>query len=138
MKEVDIQRSILDLVRDVGGFGFKMSNQFLSGVPDLFVVLPTFAPVLMEVKNEGEVKETTIRKVGVTPLQREKLLRLNQLGNFGMVATAFKLNGENYVTITRPEQERIDFGDALRSNLTTIRRKGKFNLARVFTAYRVP
>lgn len=37
MKEVDLQSDVLHAVRKHGGFGFKLANKFLKGVPDLFI-----------------------------------------------------------------------------------------------------
>ena len=54
VKEVDHQRDIKDSVIRQGGYSFKMSNRFLIGVPDLYIAMPGFPVVLLEVKRNDD------------------------------------------------------------------------------------
>ncbi len=61
-----------------GGFAKKLSHQFSSGIPDLFIALPLFMPCIIEVKDLGEVVDNFDRQFGVTPLQHEFLKKLSE------------------------------------------------------------
>lgn len=50
VNELDIQGELRKATITAGGYSFKMSNRFLIGVPDLFVQLPKFPTLILEVK----------------------------------------------------------------------------------------
>jgi len=50
VKEVELQRLIIDVVEEVGGASHKLSNRFLIGIPDLLVKVPGYQAALIEVK----------------------------------------------------------------------------------------
>lgn len=72
--QTDIRKSV---IKD-GGYGFKLSNRFTLGIPDLLICLPPFAPCIIEVKDLGEVVDKFNRQIGVTPLQNETMRRISQ------------------------------------------------------------
>jgi hypothetical protein len=84
MREVDLQSKILEWVKEEGGYGRKLSNRFLVGIPDLLIrIMPARSArgvlLVAEVKlhtrdfvlgpNDAEVK------TGVTPKQHQELSR---------------------------------------------------------------
>jgi len=75
--ELDMQEKLVDAVKKVeGGYGFKLSNKFLAGIPDLFLSTPSVGPVLLEVK----MVEGPEQLVLLTPLQRHVIIRLKAAG----------------------------------------------------------
>lgn len=57
-------------VRRYKGFSLSLAAPMISGIPDLFVVMPGFMPVLLEAKWLGEIKrEKFSRKMEYTSLQ---------------------------------------------------------------------
>ena len=72
-RELSLQTDILKSVKKDGGWGIKMTSRFLIGVPDLLVALWPFVPVLIEVKDLGEVTENFSLQLNVTPKQRHTL-----------------------------------------------------------------
>lgn len=72
MKETDCQKLVIDVVRERGGAGHKLSNRFLVGVADLLVKLPGYRAALIEVKLECLGRTTKVDHeftLAVTPLQ---------------------------------------------------------------------
>lgn len=83
MKEVDYQKKIIDAVNSQGGYGLKMSNRFLAGVPDLLIHLRPYPTAVVEVKMlTSPVNLDTPMQLGhsITPLQRSTLLRMRKAG----------------------------------------------------------
>lgn len=83
MKETDYQKFVLDIVRDAGGAGHKLSNRFLVGVSDLLIKLPDREAALIEVKLvkfAPRTKQDHRFDLGVTVLQREFLKKYNKAG----------------------------------------------------------
>lgn len=83
MKEVDYQKFVLDIVRDAGGAGHKLSNRFLVGVSDLLIKLPDREAALIEVKLAKFAPKTKPDhefNLGVTVLQQEFLKKYNKAG----------------------------------------------------------
>jgi hypothetical protein len=137
MREVAIQRSILDLTEQAGGYGWKLSNAYISGVPDLLLFWPHFAPVIAEVKYLGIKTKAFNVKVDLTALQRERLRRVDRLGPFGVVLTAVKWKGTDHVICNRWDDERIA-SSSIGSERSTIRRKGQFSLEAILSWAGVP
>lgn len=83
MKETDYQKFVLDIVRDAGGAGHKLSSRFLVGVSDLLVKLPGREAALIEVKLAKFAPKTSGDHefgLGVTVLQREFLKKYDKAG----------------------------------------------------------
>ena len=72
-KELDVQAKIIKSVRKDGGYGRKLSNRFVIGIPDLLIGLAPFAPCLAECKDLGEVVDKFNLKVDVTEKQGHEL-----------------------------------------------------------------
>lgn len=83
MKEVDYQKFVLDIAREAGGAGHKLSNRFLIGVSDLLIKLPGREAALIEVKLAKFAPTTKPDHefdLGVTVLQREFLKKYHKAG----------------------------------------------------------
>lgn len=83
MKETDYQKFVLDIVREAGGAGHKLSNRFLVGVSDLLIKLPGRNAALIEVKLAKFAPSTSPDHefdLGVTVLQREFLKKYHEAG----------------------------------------------------------
>lgn len=71
MKESQIEKILVDKVREQGGRAYKFVSPGNDGVPDRIVIFPNKAPVFVELKTEtGKLR----------PLQRAQLKRLDDLG----------------------------------------------------------
>jgi hypothetical protein len=80
VNELGYQKLVIDAVKSDGGFAFKLSNRFLSGIPDLLVQLPGLSTHLWEVKLSRPNRPSQ-----VTPLQRQTLLDYYEAGGKGGV-----------------------------------------------------
>ena len=49
-KETDVQAELVKATTDAGGWGLKLNNRFLKGIPDLLLKWPTRPAALIEVK----------------------------------------------------------------------------------------
>lgn len=79
--ETAYQAEIVKAVKELGGWGKKLSNRFLIGVPDLVIVLRPFGTMIVEVKKVDHHPSTN-RAVdsGLTPLQESNLREIVQAG----------------------------------------------------------
>lgn len=83
MREVDYQKFVLDIIREAGGAGHKLSSRFLIGVSDLLIKLPGREAALIEVKLAKFAPSTKPDHefdLGVTVLQREFLKKYHKAG----------------------------------------------------------
>ena len=84
--ELSFQKEIIDSAKAAGGYGFKLTNRFTIGVPDILVSGPMYAPSLFEAKHLGDVVANFDRQTGVTPLQQEQMKRWNATQPFAIAA----------------------------------------------------
>lgn len=108
MKETDLQKYTIDVVRARGGAAYKLSHRFALGVSDLLVKLPT--------------RVTTDRR----DLMRAMLLEVKQHEGVNTSPYPFKLD------LSRPQQDFLrDFHNAgMRVGvLSFLQRNGKLNLS---------
>lgn len=71
MNELEIQSHLIRQIKIDGGWGCKMNNKFLAGIPDLLLAHPLIGTGFAEVKI---VKSGGL--VLLTPLQKETLKRM--------------------------------------------------------------
>ena len=83
IKEVDLQTELKKAAIDAGGFAYKQSNRFLVGVLDLFVQLPKYPTVILEVKYEKAPRKDGLVWVDLSPHQ---VRNMNSINNAGGVA----------------------------------------------------
>lgn len=64
------------------GFGFKMSNRFLAGIPDLFLQVTGKPTLVVEIKKWTSLPKLPVTPIesGLTPLQRQTLLDMLKAG----------------------------------------------------------
>ena len=72
MNELKIQTELVLNCRRLGGYGMKMQNKHIAGVPDLLLSLPHTGAVIVEVKVKGGA---------LTPLQK---LTIQSMRNGGI------------------------------------------------------
>jgi hypothetical protein len=76
LREIPLQSRLIEWIKDEGGYGRKLSNRFLVGIPDLLLRLGLGRRVLVvaEVKALDFVRKTPATAVlPVTPKQRDEL-----------------------------------------------------------------
>lgn len=79
--EVDYQKAIIEAVKDDGGYGLKMSNRFLVGVPDLLLHPGWLPTMIVEVKRDSlPARPDTKMTIDISPNQRKNLLAFQKSG----------------------------------------------------------
>ena len=74
MSELDRQRDVIHVVKDMGGHAYKSSNQWLVGICDLVVKVPYKPVAFLEAKLNDAPKRSAFFRLGLTSIQ-EKFLR---------------------------------------------------------------
>lgn len=93
MLELVFQRHLIDALRRADGFGFKLDNKYMSGVPDLLLCHPNYGPVFIETK----VIKPNTDIILITPLQSETLKKLRHADcNVGIVILVSTDKAANY------------------------------------------
>lgn len=90
--EKDFKKVFKSSVKRHKGFALSLAAPMLVGIPDLYVAMPGYAPVLLEAKWLGEIKrDSFFRKIPFTGLQTHWLEEVNNvskncaLGLIGMI-----------------------------------------------------
>ncbi len=114
--ELDVQTKIIKSVRRDGGYGRKLSNKFLIGIPDLLVCLLPFVPCYCEVKDLGEVTDKFDVKIETTPKQKyemELMSKAYEHSDFhhptAFVLVALRWRQEHYLVGVPRDTERLNF-----------------------------
>lgn len=83
--ELPFQSKLIQAVKEEGGWGRKLSNRFIIGMPDLLLKLPCYvSPFLVEVKMVVlPVRLDDQLKVALTALQGQTLLEWRRAGGSG-------------------------------------------------------
>lgn len=96
--ELWFQRQLIEAAKALGGYGQKLSNRFISGVPDLLLQVPKNRTILAEVKQKLITDSTRLVTVNLTKLQYDKLHRHQKSGGYGgWVMVAHLRSGEKWV-----------------------------------------
>jgi hypothetical protein len=88
MKELDLQRRIIDEVKASGGWGRKWATQFQNGVPDLILTLPIEGTFFVEVKlvERANFDFTRFRPaIKTSRLQVQEMARIKAAGGVAFV-----------------------------------------------------
>lgn len=93
MKELDLQKRIIDEVKAAGGWGRKWASSWQNGVPDLILILPAtdtgfHGPLFVEVKliERPEIDFDRYKyPIKTTRLQVQELDAINRAGGIAFV-----------------------------------------------------
>lgn len=101
--ELRFQRQIIESVIDLGGYGFKMSNQFSVGIADLALQIPTYPALMVEVKLLDALPRTSDEeiKVALTPRQRQFILAWQAAGGCAGLLVALRDRSKDLILCTR-------------------------------------
>lgn len=77
LTELQLQSKLVDAVKKAGGFGYKQSNKFLAGPPDLYLSHPAIGPAFIEVK----LNDPSSKVVNITPLQTLTMQKMQAAGS---------------------------------------------------------
>jgi hypothetical protein len=102
--EILYQRYIVTAFNEAGGYALKMSNAFMSGIPDLLLKSPAWPqPQIWEVK-----KANLTRRVNTTPLQRQTLRSMKDSGiQVGILLILPTAGRDVILALTRDPEQTI-------------------------------
>jgi len=90
--EAEFKTAFKKSVKAQGGFSISLAAPMVSGVPDLYVIMPRFTPVLLEAKWLGEVPIGFDKKIKATKLQQMTLDECNKVHfNSALYLVGYKL-----------------------------------------------
>lgn len=132
--EADFKRIFKMSVRKHKGYCLSLAAPMISGLPDLYCIMPGYIPVLLEAKYLGEVGDIFKRKIQYRPLQKfwlDGCNKIYQYAAWGLVGFFHK--NMYYCCLIHPEYTHIDSSLNFRdlfyvSNVT----KKEFNLTELF------
>jgi hypothetical protein len=106
LSELDIQSKLVAACKEAGGYGYKQSNKFLAGVPDLYLSHYSYGPIFVEVK----LLPATSTVVAVTPLQEETMKKMRAAGSKVCILAVREVDGRAYdMFVTGDlEKKRLD------------------------------
>lgn len=112
--EKEYEELFISCVKRQGGHAFKIKMSTISGLPDLYCVMPGYSPVLLEAKLIKDVNLKFKRTIRYSKLQVELLKNCNKVNS---VMTAFGLvfvkdhDGTDVVILMDPEVPTITHND---------------------------
>ena len=110
MNETEFKKKFKDSVRQSGGFAASLTGSTIGGggLPDMYVIVPGFNPMLIEAKFIKDVGEKFTRKIDYSPLQKQFMLEANKVHNhatYGLVG--LRKNNKTYAVIVPHNIEKI-------------------------------
>ena len=107
--EADFKRIFKNSVRKYKGYCISLAAPMISGLPDLYCIMPGYIPVLLEAKYLGDVGDVFKRKIQYRPLQRFWLDGCNKVYEYaawGLVG--FHHKGMYYCCLIHPVYDYIN------------------------------
>lgn len=108
--EAHFKLAIKHSVRKQKGFSFSLAVPIFPGIPDLYVILPSYMPVLLEAK-WMEVESTKFdRKIEYRPKQLEYARNINKVQDYAMMGLiGLKYKGDIFAVLTtiNPTENRL-------------------------------
>lgn len=87
--ENDLSKELCDAVNDYGGFARRIAHRFIVGVPDLMVVMPNRAAILLEAKLDDLPVKLTKVTVALSVQQHRFLKQSYEAGMVGNGVVSF-------------------------------------------------
>lgn len=116
MKELDLQKRIIDEVKAAGGWGRKWASSWQNGVPDLILILPATAegfhgPMFVEVKliERPEINFDRYKyPIKTTRLQVQELDSINRAGGIAFVLVGVLSKAQSRLYPALPGADYLD------------------------------
>jgi hypothetical protein len=135
--EIELKKKIKDSAKAQGGFAVSLASGMHGGLPDLYVVMPGFAPLLLEAKWIKNTSQGFKRKIPYSPMQRNFFNNCNTVvSNAAIGIIGFKLDKITYMCIIDPQRDVICSDFIFYTGYDTIY-KGKklFDVKKALTHY---
>lgn len=141
--EAEFKAAFKKSVRAQGGFAISLSAPMISGIPDLYVIMPGYCPILLEAKWLGKVKYSFSQTIKYTKLQNFYLNEICQVKDYtamGLIGweiiDAIKNEPKYWCTLVHPLLKKIDWGN---TNLRYMPYVDKlFHISALMSYYPIP
>lgn len=100
--ENDLSKDLCDAVNDHGGFAKRIAHRFLIGVPDMMVVMPDRAAMLLEAKLDDLPVKLSRVTVTLTVQQHRFLKQSHDVGMAGNGVASFLKRGDRFAVAFIP------------------------------------
>lgn len=100
--ESDFKSAFCKSIRSAKGYATKLAAPMISGIPDIYAIMPGYMPVLLEAKWFGEITSYSFnRKIKYSALQVDWLNETNKVQNFSSFGLmGLKYEGHIYCVLT--------------------------------------
>lgn len=100
--ELYFQKQLINAAVEMDGYGQKLSNRFIVGVPDLLLQVPGWRTTLVEAKQHFFVPNPKIIHIDLTKIQEDRLKRHTRSGgDAGWAMVAHSKDGQKWVMASR-------------------------------------
>ncbi len=108
--EASFKRVFKKSVKAQGGHSISLSAPMLAGIPDLYVVMPGYMPVLIEAKFFKDLPETQFkRKIPFTDMQKIWIRDCHNVVNYtAMGLVGYKIGKSVYATLKPYDCDKFD------------------------------
>lgn len=96
MIENDLSRELCDAVNEIGGFARRIAHRFLIGFPDMMIVMPGRAAILLEAKLDDLPVKLPKVTVALTVQQHRFLKQSHAAGMVGNGVVSFLKRGDRF------------------------------------------
>lgn len=100
--ENDLSKDLCDAVNDHGGFARRIAHRFLIGIPDMLVVMPGRAAMLLEAKLDDLPVKLSKVTVALTVQQHRFLRDSHAAGMVGNGVASFLKRGDRFAVTFIP------------------------------------
>lgn len=140
--EADFKRVFKKSVKAQGGFALSLAAPMLAGIPDLYVVMPGYLPVLLEAKWLGEVNPDKFkRKVRYSPLQVVWIKECHSIVNYSALGLVGFRTGKRIIAALVPYD--TEYFECITQNVlldgnTVALTDGEFSVMSLFEQVPIP
>ena len=114
MSELKFQRALIKELKEIQGHGWKSSNQFLAGIPDLVMIHPDYPACFIETKvvKVDQMFNGKIIPIKTTPLQKANLRKIQSAGGMAGIVVLVDHRWPQYLYITADiDMPHFKFGE---------------------------
>lgn len=137
--EAQFKTAFKKSVRAQGGFSLSLAAPMISGIPDLYVIMPGYCPLLLEAKWLGEAPDPFNRKIKYTKLQQHFLKECCSVKDYtAMGLIGFKQKNKYWCTILHPTFTQINSLCADNYYVCIDKSNSLFDVHQLFSYYPIP
>ena len=116
--EAEFKKAFKNSVKAQSGYSISLAAPMLPGIPDLYVIMPNYMPVLIEAKWLGNIGDRFRRKLALTEMQKMYLDECCKIhSKSALILVGYRQYGEYWATLKLRTIGQDEYEDG-RSGLT--------------------